>query len=227
MAQILESRGLTRWHSGEVAAVQDVDLSVESGEFVAITGASGSGKSSLLALLGLLDRPTFGTYRLQGVDAVNASERMRARMRSHALGFVFQSFHLMPDRTSLENAASGLLYSGLSPKARAQRAREALLQLGLENRVHARASTLSGGEQQRVAVARALVGQPRVLLCDEPTGNLDSKNTDLILDVLSDLNGLGGLTIIIVTHDAHVAEVAGVHYEMADGRLETLRAASR
>ena len=227
MEPVLECHGLSRWHPGPIAAVQDVDLQVDSGELVAITGASGSGKSSLLAMLGMLDRPTYGTQRLFGVDIVNASERERARLRSKAIGFVFQSFHLLPDRTALENVAAGLLYSGTPHRRRLERAHDTLVQFGLVDRLHSKASTLSGGEQQRVAVARALVGEPQLLLCDEPTGNLDTTNTDQMLRILADLNAAHGLTIIIVTHDPHVAAVADVHYGMADGRIETLRTGRR
>lgn len=202
--------------------MQDVDLRVDPGELVAITGASGSGKSSLLAMLGMLDRPTYGNQRMLGVDTVNATERERALLRSASIGFVFQSFHLLPNRTATENVAAGLLYSGTPRRVRLNRAKEALVQLGLADRLHATASTLSGGEQQRVAVARALVGEPQLLLCDEPTGNLDTKNTGHVLRILADLNNTLGLTILIVTHAPDVAAIAHTQYEMADGGIRNL-----
>ncbi|MEX0865621.1 MAG: ABC transporter ATP-binding protein [Acidimicrobiia bacterium] len=219
----MECHDLTRWHPGGIVAVRDVTLSVNRGELIAITGPSGSGKTSLLAMLGLLDKPNAGVHRIMGVDATKATERERARIRSRFIGFVFQSFHLLPARTALENVAMGLLYSSRSRGQRLESAREALMQFGLCERIHSHAGTLSGGEQQRVAIARALVGEPEVLLCDEPTGNLDTRHTTQLLDVLVGLNR-AGLTIVIVTHDRDVAAVAGIHYEMTDGNLEMVGA---
>jgi putative ABC transport system ATP-binding protein len=218
VGRLLEAENLWRRHPGPVTAVRDVSLTVSAGDFVAITGASGSGKTSLLALLGLLDTPSHGTYRILGADVTSASETQRAVIRSRVFGFVFQSFNLLPARTAADNVTVGMLYTDLPRNERHRRAAATLEMVGLSHRAHATASTLSGGEQQRVAIARAIAGAPRVLLCDEPTGNLDSQNTSQLCRLLENLNRRG-LTIVIVTHDPTVAGTANATYEMADGIL--------
>lgn len=215
---MLRCADLTRTHDGGVTPVRQVSLTVQDGEFVSIMGASGSGKTSLLAILGLLDTATSGTYEMMGEVVDGRSEAYRARVRSRTIGFVFQSFHLIPTLSAVENVALGALYTGLSRRTRLEWSRSALIEVGLEARLNALGATLSGGEQQRVAIARALVSRPAVLLCDEPTGNLDSENTARVMEILSNLNR-GGLTILLVTHDPLVAGFAHSHYLMRDGQL--------
>jgi putative ABC transport system ATP-binding protein len=204
-----------------VHALRAVDLTIESGEHVAIVGPSGSGKSTLLNVLGLLDRPTSGTYLLDGIDAGTLNDGRRAGLRSSRIGFVFQSFHLLSHRSALENVMMAGLYRRHSRSERRGRALDALERVGLAQRAAFQPNHLSGGERQRVAVARALASDPGVLLCDEPTGNLDSTSTGSMLDLFDTLVD-GGLTIIMITHDRDVAERAGRRVEIIDGRLTEL-----
>lgn len=201
-----------------VDAVADVTLDIAEGEFVSFVGPSGSGKSTLLNLVALLDAPTSGTYRLDGIDASELTERERAALRAATFGFVFQSFHLLDHLTALQNVELGLLYNGCPRARRSELAQAALERVGLAHRSDHPADKLSGGERQRVAVARAIVGGARVLVADEPTGNLDSANSESIVKLLADLNS-AGTTIILVTHDARVAAAAGRSIEMRDGRI--------
>src|SRR4029078_732517 len=194
------------YHVGDidVHALRDTDLTVEHGEFIAIMGASGSGKSTLMSLLGCLDRPTTGHYGFDGIDVAHLNEPDLARLRSERLGFVFQSFNLLPRTSAIENVALPLFYaaSGSSRRAaRLERAQAALNLLGLGNRARNTPGQLSGGQQQRVAIARALINTPSVLLADEPTGNLDSRTSYEIMKTLKRLNRERGVTIIIVTHE--------------------------
>lgn len=207
--------------SPAVHALVDVDLQVAPGEWLAITGPSGAGKSTLLHILGCLDRPTSGTYLIEGVDTAGLSDPERAGLRSRRIGFVFQSFHLLPHRTVLENVMLAEVYRRQSYRGRRERALAALERVGLSHRVDFLPTKLSGGEKQRVAIARALVGSPTLLLCDEPTGNLDSKATADLLDLFARLNEQG-LTLIIVTHDENVANRAGRRVHIIDGRLTVL-----
>jgi putative ABC transport system ATP-binding protein len=202
----------------EVHALQDADLTVEAGEFVAIVGPSGSGKSTMMHILGCLDRPTAGTYALAGTDVEELSDDGLARLRSREIGFVFQSYNLLPRTSALENVAAPLLYQGVSGKERRGRAREALERLGLGDRLDHEPSELSGGQQQRVAVARALVTDPALILADEPTGNLDSASGRDVMGVLQALHR-AGRTIVLITHDPDVAEVATRQVHIRDGRL--------
>ena len=187
-----------------VRALRPVSLQFAAGETVAVAGRSGSGKSTLLNVLGLLDRPTGGRYQVRGVDTSLLSESGLTALRGREFGFVFQSFHLLPDRTAAENAELGLVYRGMGALERRAAACLALERVGLGHRLSAMPGTLSGGEQQRVAIARALAQQPRVLLCDEPTGNLDRKNAELVTNLLRGL-AAEGLTVIMVTHDLEIA----------------------
>jgi putative ABC transport system ATP-binding protein len=182
-----------------------LSLHVSPGEMMAIVGRSGSGKSTLLNVLGLLDRPTTGRYLVRGIDTTTLPESSITALRGGQFGFVFQAFHLLSDRSAAENAELGLLYQRVPRRERRRLAVTALHRVGLSHRIDAMPGTLSGGERQRVAIARALAQQPRILLCDEPTGNLDRANADLIIDMLCALN-TEGLTIIIVTHDPQVAD---------------------
>lgn len=202
----------------EVHAVRGVELRVGAGEYVSIVGPSGSGKSTLLHLLGLLDSPTSGTYRLDGVDVGELSERERAALRGERIGFVFQAFHLLAHRTVIENVMLSMLYNRTPRKARAERARAALERVGLGHRVDFDVTTLSGGERQRAAIARALVAQPSLLLADEPTGNLDSANAAAVLEVFDELHA-DGLTLAVITHDDDVSRRAQRRVRIIDGHL--------
>ena len=212
------------YHVGDidVHALRDVSVTVEPGEFVAIMGASGSGKSTLMSILGCLDRPTSGRYRFDGIDVAKLSEPELARIRSERLGFVFQSFNLLPRTSALENVALPLLYamsSQVRPGTLAERARSALALLGLSDRARNTPGQLSGGQQQRVAIARALINQPSLLLADEPTGNLDTKTSSEIMRTLTALNRERGVTIIVVTHEADIAAYADRVLTMRDGQI--------
>ncbi len=199
-----------------IHALVDVDLQVERGEWLSITGPSGAGKSTLLNVIGCLDHPTSGSYFFDGIDTVNLTDRQRAGLRSHHIGFVFQSFHLMPYRTVLENVMLAEVYRKQSIRGRRDRALAALERVGMGHRVDFMPAKLSGGERQRVAIARALIGSPSLLLCDEPTGNLDSKTSAAILDLFDKLHQ-EGLTLVVVTHDETVASRAGRRVHIVDG----------
>lgn len=214
----LEDVGLTFFTERPVVALAHVNLSLKRGEWLAITGPSGAGKSTLLNIIGCLDHPTSGTYLFDDTDVSHLTDEERAGLRSSRIGFVFQSFHLLPSRSALENVMLAEVYRRQSSHRRGDRAMTALRQVGLDHRAEFFPSQLSGGEKQRVAIARALFGSPDVLLCDEPTGNLDSASTEDLLDLLTQLNGKG-LTIVVVTHDEHVAQRASRHMRIVDGTL--------
>jgi putative ABC transport system ATP-binding protein len=215
---LLDDVGLVFPTDPPVEALRSVHLRVDPGEYVAIIGPSGSGKSTLLNVLGLLDRPTSGTYLLDGIDTASLGDRARAAERGRRIGFVFQSFHLLSYRTVEENVMLSELYLATPRKDRRRRAIETLERVGLGHRLGFAPIRLSGGERQRVAIARALLGGPSLLLCDEPTGNLDSANTDSVLDLFDELREQG-LTILVITHDGEVAERAQRRVRMVDGRL--------
>ena len=199
-------------------AVSDVSLSIARGEYIAISGPSGCGKSTLLSILGLLDTPSAGEYRLNGVPVTDLSARTRAQTRNRQIGFIFQSFNLLGDRTVAENVELPLTYRGMSNADRKARVTDALEKVGMAHRAKHLPSQLSGGQQQRVAVARAVAGGPAILLADEPTGNLDSANGSAVMQLLKELHD-GGATICIVTHDARFAEHAERIVHLLDGRL--------
>lgn len=188
----------------EVKALNGVSLTVEAGEYCSIMGASGSGKSTAMNIIGCLDSPTSGLYYLDGVNVANLAENDLATIRNRKLGFVFQQFHLLPQMTALENVMLPMVYAGLNNRERRERAEEALIRVGLENRMNNKPTQLSGGQQQRVAIARAIVNRPVVLLADEPTGALDSHTTTEVINIFSELNA-SGMTIIMVTHEPDVA----------------------
>ena len=193
-------------------------LVIEAGDYVAVTGPSGSGKSTLLHLLGLLDAPTEGSYLLDGLDTSALRDRDRSALRGRRIGFVFQAFHLLPYRTALENVLLAGLYNQTSRGNRVRAAAGALDAVGLAHRLDALPTTLSGGECQRVAIARALVNRPSLLLCDEPTGNLDSRNAAALMELLDQLNA-AGFTIVVITHDVQVAAHARRAIDISDGML--------
>ena len=201
-----------------VHALADVRLTVQRGEYVSIVGASGSGKSTLLNTLGLLDRPTSGSYRLDGVETAALSDRQRTSLRGSRIGFVFQSFHLLSHRSAVDNVAMAELYGQADRKHRQERASRALDQVGLAHRKGFHPDKLSGGERQRVAIARALLGRPALLLCDEPTGNLDRANTAGVLDLFDELSARG-VTLVVITHDEQVSQRARRRVRIEDGRL--------
>jgi macrolide transport system ATP-binding/permease protein len=222
-AKVLELIKIGRQYGTEPAvhALVDVDLSLHRGDWLAITGPSGAGKSTLLNILGCLDQPTSGTYLIDGIDTTKLTDNERAGLRSQRIGFVFQSFHLLPYRTVLENVMLAEVYRNQSQSGRRERALAALERVGLSHRVDFLPMKLSGGERQRVAVARALVGSPSLLLCDEPTGNLDSKSTASLLDLFEKLNQ-EGVTLVVVTHDENVAKRAFRRVHIIDGALTDL-----
>jgi putative ABC transport system permease protein len=211
-----------------VTALVDIDLVVDRGDWLAISGPSGSGKSTLLNIIGCLDQPTSGRFCFDGIDTTKLKEAERAGLRSQRIGFVFQAFHLLPYRTVLENVMLAEVYGGQSRQGRRQRAMRAIERVGLAHRAHFLPMKLSGGERQRVAIARAIVGNPSLLLCDEPTGNLDSANSANMLDIFEELNR-DGLTLLVVTHDPEVARRSARQVHIIDGRLthQTVRGAPR
>jgi putative ABC transport system ATP-binding protein len=222
--KIIEIRKLTKVYSMgevEVRALDGVDLDVDEGEFVAIMGPSGSGKSTLMNIIGCLDRPTSGTYILDGVDVSTLDRDQRAVIRNAKIGFVFQSFNLLPRTSALENVELPLLYGelGWSREQRRKAAMEALHRVGLAGREHSQPSQLSGGQQQRVAIARALVTNPAILLADEPTGNLDSRTSKEIIGIFQDLND-SGKTVVLITHDPDIARHAKRVVTVRDGRIQ-------
>jgi putative ABC transport system ATP-binding protein len=202
----------------ETLALKDIDLVVERGEFVALMGPSGCGKSTLLNLVGLLDRPSNGSIEVDGIPIKRYADRQLARLRNQTFGFIFQSFHLIPDLRVVDNVELPLLYRSVSGGERRRLAREALDRVGLSARMDHYPNQLSGGQQQRVAIARAIVGQPHVLLADEPTGNLDSRMGAEIMDILLKLNA-EGTTIVMVTHDEREASQVGRIVRVFDGQL--------
>ncbi|MDB1086417.1 ABC transporter ATP-binding protein [Streptomyces sp. ACA25] len=210
--------GLTYPGPPPVTALRPCSLTVRPGEFITVVGPSGSGKSTFLHVAGLLDSPTEGRYLLDGIDTGTLNDAERTALRGRRIGFVFQSFHLLPHRSATENVTLAMLYTGVPPRQRRDRAREALIRVGLGHRLDAAPTRLSGGERQRVAIARALVGRPSLLLCDEPTGNLDTATASSVLALLGELHA-EGMTVVVITHDPHVAARGERTVTIRDGQL--------
>ena len=204
----------------EVGALRGVDFTLERGEFVAVMGASGSGKSTLMQIVGCLDGPTSGRYWLEGRDVSSLGANALAEVRNTTLGFVFQSFNLLARTSAVENVELPMLYAGVGSRERRRRALEALDQVGLSSRAHHHPNQLSGGQQQRVAIARAIVGRPRLILADEPTGNLDSQSSVEIMQLFQTL-GANGMTVMLVTHEPDIAQFAARVVVMRDGLIKT------
>jgi putative ABC transport system ATP-binding protein len=222
MGSLIQVQDLVKVYSlgeVEVQALQGVSLSIDRGEFVAIMGASGSGKSTFMNILGFLDRPTRGQYLLEGINGEHLSRDELAEIRNQKIGFVFQGFNLLSRTSALENVELPLIYAGTSTSKRKEMAQKALSAVGLEGRSHHHPSQLSGGEQQRVAIARGLVNQPSILLADEPTGNLDSKTSIEIMGIFRRLNGDLGITIIMITHEPDIASFAKRNILFRDGKI--------
>lgn len=222
MSPVIETRGLEKeFARGDlrVRALQGVSVSIGRGEFVAIVGKSGSGKSTFMNILGCLDRPSRGSYSLDGQDVAQLTADERAELRGEKIGFVFQAFNLIPRTSALENVELPLIYGGASRAEQILRARDSLDRIGLADRAEHHPSELSGGEQQRVAIARALVNRPKLLLADEPTGNLDSRTSLEIMGVLQELNRREGLTVVLVTHEADIAAFANRVLTFRDGEV--------
>lgn len=201
-----------------VPVLKDVCLNVEKGEYVAIMGPSGSGKSTLMNIIGCLDRPTSGSYELTGRNVLSLNERQLADVRLRNIGFVFQNFQLLPRMTALDNVALPLIYAGIRKRTRRAKAREALIRVGLEDRVTFKPTQLSGGQKQRVAIARAMVNKPDILLADEPTGALDSRSSKQVMELFQKLND-EGVTVIMITHDSGIAGYAKRVVTIFDGEL--------
>ncbi|HMA28592.1 MAG TPA: ABC transporter ATP-binding protein [Thermoanaerobaculia bacterium] len=220
---IIETRGLTKVFGSNgmaVHALRGIDLTVRRGEFVALVGPSGSGKSTLMAIIGCLDSPTAGTYAIDGVSVEGLSGAALARIRNEKVGFVFQSYNLLPKASIARNVELPLLYAGLGRKERRRRALELLEQVGIPEKAHVLPAQLSGGQRQRVAIARALANTPALLLADEPTGALDSKTGEDVLGLFKELHRKGN-SVVLVTHDAHIASFAERRVELRDGLVVT------
>ena len=205
-----------------VKALDNVNLEIYKGDYLAVMGASGSGKSTAMNIIGCLDRPSKGVYKLNGTPVENLSDDELAELRSQKLGFVFQQFHLLTDATALENVLLPMIYAGVNPLEREERAKNALKKVGLSERVNNRPNQLSGGQQQRVAIARAIINKPALLLADEPTGALDSKTTEDVLDLFDKLHE-SGITIVLVTHEDEVARRAKKIARFKDGKIIELQ----
>jgi len=223
MDLVIKLRNITRnfpLGNEVVKVLKGIDLDIERGEYVALMGPSGSGKSTLMNLLGCLDTPTSGNYELNGKDVSNMTDDELAEIRNKEIGFVFQTFNLLPRTTALENVALPMIYAGKSKKERTERASEVLTNVGLADRMDHKPNQLSGGQRQRVAVGRALVNNPTIILADEPTGNLDSKTSDEIMNLFNQIHAAGN-TVILVTHEEAIAENAHRIIRLRDGKIES------
>ena len=227
MSVVLNMRGVTKVYPGTppIPALRGIDLAVHSGDLVGVVGPSGSGKSTLLHIMGTLDRPTAGRVEVSGLDVGRMSDGQLSALRSQRIGFVFQQFHLLDAETALDNVADGLLYTGRPVAERRRLAASTLERVGLGHRMRQHASKLSGGERQRVAVARAIVGHPALVLADEPTGNLDSRSSDAIVELLEELNA-EGITLVVITHNPEIAARFPRRVALRDGKVDADTAAA-
>ena len=216
MIELVDIQRVFRVGNEDVHALRDIDLTFEPGEYASIMGPSGSGKSTLLNILGLLDRPTGGSYRLDGIDTTEMNDSKQADIRRHKIGFVFQSFHLIPRLSAAENVALPLTLASVPPHERRERVEQVLARMDLSDRADHRPDQLSGGQRQRVAIARATIMSPTILLADEPTGNLDHASGTSVVEALEDLNDQG-ITLLVVTHDPEIGERARRSIRMVDG----------
>jgi putative ABC transport system ATP-binding protein len=214
----IELDNVVKRYPGEVIALDGVSVTIDAGEQVAIVGPSGSGKTTMLTILGTLERPSEGRVTIEGLDVGSASDKRLAGLRAHRIGFVFQAFHLQESMSVVDNVANGMLYTGLPLRRRREAAREALTRVGLGHRLEFRTRQLSGGERQRVAIARALAKRPAIILADEPTGNLDSRAGDGVLELLHEL-GRDGSTLVLITHDGRIAAGFPRRLQMRDGEI--------
>ena len=214
----LELRGVSKRYPGGVEALKGVDLAIERGGLAAIVGPSGSGKTTMLQIMGTLDRPTEGDVMVDGYDASTATDNELSALRAHRMGFVFQQFYLLDGMSAVDNVAGGLLYNGVHLGERRERARQALVRVGLGHRLDHEPNQLSGGEKQRTAIARAIVGSPAIVFADEPTGALDSRTGREIIELLRELNG-DGATLVIITHDRDLAEALPRQVQVRDGEI--------
>ncbi|WP_202318773.1 ABC transporter ATP-binding protein [Archaeoglobus neptunius] len=206
----------------EVRALDGISMEVESGEFVIVMGPSGSGKSTLLHLIGCLDRPTSGKVLINGVETANLDDNRLTELRRDTIGFVFQSYNLIPTLTALENVELPMIFRGVGRGERERKAKELLTIVGLEDGMNRRPNELSGGQQQRVAIARALANDPKILLCDEPTGNLDTKSGEQVLKIIKEQNEDRGVTVILVTHDPSLAKFGNLIIRLKDGKIDSV-----
>ena len=223
MSRLIELKGVAKIYqmgTQQVKALQEISLNINKNEYVALMGPSGSGKSTLMNIIGCLDTPTHGDYILNNTDVAGLEDNQLAEIRNKEIGFVFQTFNLLPRYTALENVALPLIYAGIGKEARDERAKEVLSQVGLEDRMDHKPNELSGGQRQRVAVARAMVNHPSIILADEPTGNLDSKTSIEIMQLFSEIQSLGN-TIILVTHEESIATHAHRIVRLIDGLVES------
>ena len=222
MDEIIELKGIYKkfmeGKENELVVLHDVDFSVKKGEFVAIVGASGSGKSTLMNIIGALDRPSEGTYRLHDVDVVSADDTQLSHIRNQQIGFVFQTYNLIPRMSAIKNVEVPMIYAGVEPAEREERAKKALAMVEMDERMNHNPDELSGGQKQRVAIARALVNDPDIILADEPTGALDSRSGAQVMDLFEELNQ-EGVTVLVITHDAGIARRAKNRVEIRDGEL--------
>ena len=224
MIELIDVRKVYKAGRFEVVALDGVNLKVEEGEFIAIMGPSGSGKSTMLNLIGCLDKPTSGKVIINGVDTSKLSDKELTDLRRDTIGFIFQHYYLIPTLTALENVELPMVFKGIPKSEREKRAKELLSLVGLAKEADRKPKELSGGQQQRVAIARALANDPSILLCDEPTGNLDTRNGKIIMDIIKNLNKEKNVTVVLVTHDPATAEYADRIIRMRDGRiLDVLR----